>query len=592
MKRNLYRFVLALIILFSTNYSYSQNHHPERLVYTSPKNNSLYNMETTSIIIGFDDYQDLEDVRLIVQGSSSGYHRGKVKVLINNPTKISFTPDKPFKFRERVTVTGYDHDESFTFFIRNEAVGNQRNLVSERLNQETQSLKPVVNNYQSGYRLFDTIPVVDIHQYGQTAAGNLFLINFNNISILTSYLLILNNDGTTKYAHNLKYRGLDFKRQNNYYLYWDEEYYHYRALDSGFNVVDSFYCGNGYITDFHECILEPDNSAWLMSYDPEVVDMSQIYPGGKTNATVTGLIIQKINANKDVVFQWRSWDYMSILDATHEDFQSYAIDYVHGNSIEVDKDGNIIISSRHLDEITKINSETGDFIWRFGGKNNQFTFLNDTAHFSHQHSARRLANDNILLFDNGNFHNPLYSRAVEYKLDLFYKTADIIWEYRNTPEIYSMAMGNVQRLANGNTLIGWGMNTTTISEVGPDKSLRYTLSLPEGQWSYRGFRYNTIDVLTNTTPSDIIIKDYKLSQNYPNPFNPVTRINFAIPKSGLVSIKVYDMLGKEVAVLVNEVMNNGSYTVNFNGSALSSGIYFYKISVNDFSDVKKMMLIK
>jgi hypothetical protein len=197
-----------------------------------------------------------------------------------------------------------------------------------------------------------------------------------------------------------------------------------------------------------------------------------------------------------------------------------------------------------------------------------------------------------MLFDNGNFHTPQYSRAVEYRMDEVEKKVDLIWEYRNTPEIYAFAMGNIQRLPNGNTLIGWGASTTTLTEVGYDKTVRYTLAVPNGQWSYRAFRYNTVDVITNTNPSNNIVREYKLSQNYPNPFNPITKINFAIPKSGMVSLKVYDMLGKEVAALVNEVMNNGSYSFNFNASSLSSGIYFYKISVNDFNDVKKMMLIK
>jgi hypothetical protein len=86
--------------------------------------------------------------------------------------------------------------------------------------------------------------------------------------------------------------------------------------------------------------------------------------------------------------------------------------------------------------------------------------------------------------------------------------------------------------------------------------------------------------------------NYTLSQNYPNPFNPTTKINFALPKSGLVTLKVYDIVGKEVATLVNEVKNAGSYSVDFNASNLSSGMYFYKVSVNGFSEIKKMMLIK
>ena len=87
-------------------------------------------------------------------------------------------------------------------------------------------------------------------------------------------------------------------------------------------------------------------------------------------------------------------------------------------------------------------------------------------------------------------------------------------------------------------------------------------------------------------------KCYYLSQNYPNPFNPVTKISYEIPKSGLVTLKVYDILGKEIATLVNEVKNPGSFVVDFNGSSLSSGIYFYRLESNGFVSTKKMMLIK
>ena len=89
-----------------------------------------------------------------------------------------------------------------------------------------------------------------------------------------------------------------------------------------------------------------------------------------------------------------------------------------------------------------------------------------------------------------------------------------------------------------------------------------------------------------------IPNEYELSQNYPNPFNPVTKINFAIQKQGLVTLKVYDMLGREVAALINEFKQAGYYSLDFNASGLSSGIYFYKLQVNDFTDIKKMVLIK
>ena len=89
-----------------------------------------------------------------------------------------------------------------------------------------------------------------------------------------------------------------------------------------------------------------------------------------------------------------------------------------------------------------------------------------------------------------------------------------------------------------------------------------------------------------------IPKDYSLYQNYPNPFNPTTKIRFDNPKSGNVTLKVYDLLGKEVALLVNETKQAGSYIVDFNGQNLSSGVYFYKLESGNYTDVKRMILIR
>jgi hypothetical protein len=98
--------------------------------------------------------------------------------------------------------------------------------------------------------------------------------------------------------------------------------------------------------------------------------------------------------------------------------------------------------------------------------------------------------------------------------------------------------------------------------------------------------------ITGITIDPAIPDNYQLSQNYPNPFNPVTKISYALPKSGLVTLKIYDILGKEVMTLVNEVKSAGNYTIDFNGANMSSGIYFYSIKSGDFSAVKKMTLIK
>jgi hypothetical protein len=101
-----------------------------------------------------------------------------------------------------------------------------------------------------------------------------------------------------------------------------------------------------------------------------------------------------------------------------------------------------------------------------------------------------------------------------------------------------------------------------------------------------------LDHIVGVNDEEIILNEYSLNQNFPNPFNPTTKIDFAIPENQFVSLKVYDLLGKEIATLVNEEKQAGSYTVGFNASNLSSGMYIYKIQAGDFVDVKKMILLK
>ncbi|MGA2668372.1 MAG: T9SS type A sorting domain-containing protein [Ignavibacteria bacterium] len=87
-------------------------------------------------------------------------------------------------------------------------------------------------------------------------------------------------------------------------------------------------------------------------------------------------------------------------------------------------------------------------------------------------------------------------------------------------------------------------------------------------------------------------KNFSLGQNYPNPFNPTTKIAYQLPKAELVKLTVYDLLGREVSVLVNEYKQAGSYTIDFNASNYASGVYFYRIEAGDFKDVKRMVLVK
>lgn len=92
--------------------------------------------------------------------------------------------------------------------------------------------------------------------------------------------------------------------------------------------------------------------------------------------------------------------------------------------------------------------------------------------------------------------------------------------------------------------------------------------------------------------SNILPKSFSLYQNYPNPFNPVTKIKFDLPKAAFITVKIYDLLGREVTELVNEELNPGTYEVDWDASVYSSGMYFYEIKTETYRDVKKMILVK
>lgn len=92
--------------------------------------------------------------------------------------------------------------------------------------------------------------------------------------------------------------------------------------------------------------------------------------------------------------------------------------------------------------------------------------------------------------------------------------------------------------------------------------------------------------------TSIIPTVYELKQNYPNPFNPVTKISYSVPKSGIVTMKIFDLTGREVAVLVNDIKAPGVYSINFNASSFASGVYFYRLEAQDFVDTKRMVLLK
>ena len=113
-----------------------------------------------------------------------------------------------------------------------------------------------------------------------------------------------------------------------------------------------------------------------------------------------------------------------------------------------------------------------------------------------------------------------------------------------------------------------------------------------GAWSFISSPLNSAGYVLPVESSSENRFEYSLEQNYPNPFNPTTRIDYEIPVSGNVMLKVYDSLGKEITVLVDKYLEVGKHTVLFDGSNYSNGVYFYRITAGKYSSVHKMILLK
>jgi arylsulfate sulfotransferase len=478
--------------------------------YLSPLPGSINHLPETNIILrpgGNLDPGSVDKGKLRVNGSKSGSHQGKLR-LTDDRKEVTFQPEVRFTPGEVVTCTldpGLVRDTGepvptveYSFTI----AGPEREALRDFMipveggEDPTElggsSAAPASQAAALAESLPPDFPHIQAAVYGTPTPGRLFLCNFVFGGIpVPSYLMILENDGTPFFHRKLPGAGFDFKMQPDGRLtYFDAVARCYYALNANYAVVDTFRCGNGYSTDNHDLLLLPNGHAVLMSYDPQVVDLSQVVKDGLPNAIVVGLIIQELDQEKNVVFQWRSWDHFQITDVVSHSLAARVVDYVHGNSVDADPDGNFIVSARHMNEVTKISRATGEMLWRLGGRNNQFALVNDPLVFSHQHAARWLPNGNMVLFDNGNFRLPLLSRAVEYAIDEVGKTATLVWQYRLTPDVFGSGFGYVQRFPNGNTLISWGSTKPTLTEVAPDGSIVSELTLVDpGMATYRAFRF-------------------------------------------------------------------------------------------------------
>lgn len=354
--------------------------------------------------------------------------------------------------------------------------------------------------FLASFQAFCQLWPYNITAYDTSSKGYYFMSTFvGGIVTGTNYNLILDSKGQAVYYQLFPKggTGLDFKIQPNglmsYFL--KNKFY---LMDSTFKIVDSVSAKNGYAIDDHELQILPNGHYLFLTDETDTMDLSgyNYFKGGaqgSKNARVTCGVIQELDANKNLVFEWHAKDHFAF-DGVDSFWlsDSAKVDWTHFNALELDKDGNILVSSRHFNEITKINHTDGSVIWRLGGKYNQFTFINDTARFYGQHDIRRIGNGNITFYDDGNYIKPHGARGVEYALDEVNKTATLKWSYTYDKTLYSLATGSVQRLPNGNTLIDYGAlnkNSVCFAVVDSTGKRVFGLTYQDRIFSYRAFNY-------------------------------------------------------------------------------------------------------
>lgn len=486
--------------------------------YLSPKANSFENNVNTNIIISFmQPVKELEDYGTEVEIKAMGSAIEYVVIKQDDPKKLILKPKKTLPLNALVEVKINTHNlqlEPIGEGIFEYSFSTQKQLGSNSfLNEEWLRKKledgagSVVKPSGTGSAIIDDL--ANRIPFNMNVSANKENDYFFTASMLSPYsndrLMIINGKGQLVYDKITPYNSLDFKMHEDTTFSYamlaiNAEDYGFVVMDRNFKDIDTIKAGNGYITDIHELVKDPKTGNYfLLAQRIVTVNLFEILGYGSTEAKILDLIVQEINSKGDVLFEWKCLDYLPVSDAHGVNLSSTdVIDYVHCNGIMLDSDSTLLLSSRHLSEVTRINRKTGEILWRLGthASSMKFSFPNDVDGFTYLHHAQKLANGNILLFDNGNFKTGTrYSRAVEYSLDETLRVATKVWEYRHDPDVTTNFMGSVQRLENGNTVIGWGSGSPSFTEVDSSGKIIYEGSLPDGILNYRTFKYQIPDLI-------------------------------------------------------------------------------------------------
>jgi hypothetical protein len=324
----------------------------------------------------------------------------------------------------------------------------------------------------------------------RTAPGLIFIAPKKHVA--QAGPMILDDRGRVVWFHPLDTHGVaDFRvqryRGKPVLTWWrgkptgTSESGRYTIVDDHYRPLANVRPGHQLIGDIHEFLITPRNTALMTIFH-------RVHPGGRL---VSEGVVQELDiAAGRVLFEWHSIDHVPLSDSYADPPKkaSAPYDYFHINSIDVDTDGNLLVSSRNTWTVYKLDRHTGRIIWRLGGKRSDFR-LGLGARFAWQHDARRLPDGTISLFDNeaGPPIRPP-SRAIVLRLDARRRRAVLVNSLVHRPPLVAVDQGNAQHLPDGHVLVGWG-HQPYLTEF--DRRGREVLDLRfgNGSDSYRAYRF-------------------------------------------------------------------------------------------------------
>lgn len=440
-------------------------------------------------------------------------------------------------------------------------------------------------------RSIQEIPSLELITDNNPSEGNIFLSAFNlGVSQQESHLIIVDNKGNIVQSKSLPFVAIDFHVQQDGTLsYFDSKKATYTILDSQLHEIRDLPIDT-YPFDNHELIVLPDGGYLFIGEDNYQDDLSKYSDTGSTDAMVLGKVILEYDAQGNKIFEWRTRDHIPLTEATIQNLRNTVVNPYHINSIEIDHDSNLIISARNLDQVFKIHRKTGEFMWRFGGKKNDFTLIGDSVFFSWQHSPRILPSGNLILFDNGANNTISFSRACEYSLDTVGKTATLVRQFRHTPDLYGRLMGSVQHLPNNNILIGWGTESKTcLTEIDKDNTTRLEMRFTGSFISYRAYKHSWTPQ-PQSAVSDRSSGNVTNPTLYPNPATEHVSVRFELTKMSDVHISLIDDLGRIVLTKDYVQCSPGYSTASVDVANVSAGVYTLRLETDRTVSYSKLIL--